>query len=94
MTAAEFNALIHAEHRLQICAILDTVDTASFANLRDQVDVSESVLSKQIKALQDAGYVSSSKNLLEGRIRTWVKLTKAGRRAYRAHVVALRAIVG
>lgn len=89
-----FDPLIHAPHRLQICAILDTVDKAGFALLRDQLGVSESVLSKQVKALEDAGYVSVSKGTREGRVRTWAAFTKAGRAAYRGHVAALRAIVG
>jgi len=89
-----FDPLIHAPHRLQICAILDTVDKVEFAFLRDQLGVSESVLSKQVKALEDAGYVKVSKGTREGRVRTWASFTKAGRTAYRGHVAALRAIVG
>lgn len=96
MSAADaaFDPLIHAPHRLQICAVLDTVDQAEFALLRETLGVSDSVVSKQIKALEEAGYVKVSKNLVERRTRTWVQLTKAGRRAYAGHVAALRAIVG
>ena len=94
MSAGEFDPLIHAPHRLQICAILDTVDKVEFAFLRDQLGVSESVLSKQVKALEEAGYVKVSKGTREGRVRTWASFTKAGRAAYRGHVDALRAIVG
>lgn len=89
-----FDALIHAPHRLQICAILDTVERAEFALLRDQLGVSESVLSKQVKALEDAGYVSVSKGLRDRRTRTWAAFTAPGRAAYRGHVQALRDIVG
>lgn len=89
-----FDPLIHAPHRLQICAILDTVDKAGFALLREQLGVSESVLSKQVKALEDAGYVAVSKGTREGRVRSWASFTKTGRAAYRGHVAALRAIVG
>ena len=94
MTAGEFDPLIHAPNRLQICAILDTVDKVEFAFLRDQLGVSESVLSKQVKALEDAGYVKVSKGPREGRVRTWASFTKAGKAAYRGHVAALRVIVG
>lgn len=94
MSVGIFDALIHAPHRLQICAMLDTVDKLGFAVLREQLDVSESVLSKQVKALEDAGYVSVSKATREGRVRSWASFTKDGRKAYREHVEALRAIVG
>lgn len=89
-----FDPLIHAPHRLQICATLDTVDKVEFAFLRERLDVSESVLSKQVKALEDAGYVKVTKATRAGRVRTWAAFTKAGRAAYRGHVSALRAIVG
>ncbi len=89
-----FDPLIHAPHRLQICAMLDAVDRLEFALLRDQLGVSESVLSKQVRALEDAGYVKVSKGTRDHRVRTWAKLTRSGKRAYRGHVAALRAIVG
>ncbi|MFO6452993.1 MULTISPECIES: transcriptional regulator [unclassified Aeromicrobium] len=94
MSSGAFDPLIHAPHRLQICAVLDTVDKTEFALLRERLDVSESVLSKQVKALEDAGYVKVSKATRAGRVRSWAAFTKAGRAAYRGHVEALRAIVG
>ena len=96
MTAAVegFDTVIHAPHRLQICAALDTVEQVEFSALREILGVSESVLSKQVKALDEAGYVSVTKGTRDRRVRTWASFTKEGRRAYRAHVEALRAIVG
>lgn len=92
--AEGFDAVIHAPHRLRICAVLDTVEQAEFAILRQTLDVSESVLSKQVKALEDAGYLKVSKATRDKRVRTWASFTKEGRKAYRDHVAALRAIVG
>lgn len=93
-TAAAFDAVIHAPHRLQICAVLNTVDQAEFALLRETLGASDSVVSKQIKALEDAGYAQIHKGTIDRRTRTWVSLTKSGRAAYRGHVAALREIVG
>lgn len=90
---AGFDALIHAPHRLMICAILDTVGEVEFGVLRERLGVSESVLSKQVKALEEAGYVTTRKASRDGRVRTWAKYTAKGRAAYRGHVAALRAIV-
>ncbi len=89
----EFNTVIHAPHRLRICAALDSVDEVEFAVLRDVTGVSESVLSKQVKVLEDAGYVTTTKGTRDSRVRTWAKFTREGRRAYRAHVAALQSIV-
>ncbi|MFZ1382220.1 MAG: transcriptional regulator [Scrofimicrobium sp.] len=88
-----FAPIIHAPHRLRICAALDSVEQVEFATLREITDVSESVLSKQVKILEDAGYVTTTKGTRDSRVRTWASFTREGKRAYRSHVIALRAIV-
>ena len=89
MTPPRFDAVIHAPVRLQICAILSSVDDASFAMLRDALEVSDSVMSKQLKQLEDAGYVETTSATENGRQRIWVALTAAGRKAFAAHVAEL-----
>ncbi|RBY83498.1 transcriptional regulator [Blastococcus sp. TF02A-30] len=96
MTAVEprFDAVIHPPPRLQICGLLAVVDSMDFATVRDQVGVSDSVLSKHVKQLEDAGYVTVSKSTRASRVRTGLALTKAGRAAFDAHVAELRRITG
>ncbi len=65
-----------------------------FATIRDVLNVADSVLSKHLKVLHDAGYIELRKPTGQGRVRTWVQLTPAGGQAYTAHVAALREIVG
>ena len=90
MRAPRFDAVIHAPGRLQICAILSSVVEAEFAMLRDALKVSDSVLSKHVKQLEDAGYVVVRKAALDGRQRTWLSLASAGRAAFAAHVAELQ----
>ena len=85
-----FDPVIHAPGRLQICAILSSVDSAEFAMLRDAIKVSDSVLSKHLKQLEEAGYVALTKAAENGRQRTWISLTPAGRKAFAAHVAELQ----
>ena len=85
-----FDAVIHAPGRLQICAILSGLDDAEFALIRDRIGVSDSVLSKHLKQLEDAGYIAPRKAPIDGRQRTWVSLTPAGRKAFAAHVAELQ----
>lgn len=87
---AEFNEVIHAPNRLQICALLANVEKAEFATIRETLDVADSVASKHLKVLVDAGYVTIDKPTGEGRVRTWASITKEGRRAFTRHVAALR----
>ena len=85
-----FDEVVHAPNRLKICAFLDATHSAEFSVLREMLGVADSVLSKLVKALQDAGYVEVSKPTGQGRVKTWVKLTPLGRRAYANHVAALK----
>ena len=89
-----FDAVLHPPARLQIAAILAQVDDAEFAKLREIVGVSDSVLSKHLSALAEVGYIALRKAAAEGRQRTWASLTRAGRKAFAAHVAALEALVG
>ena len=85
--------MIHAPNRLQMCCMLAGVDTIDFATIREALDISESVLSKHIKTLDEAGYLKISKTPSEGRVRTWLSLTGAGRKALKAHLAALKALM-
>jgi DNA-binding MarR family transcriptional regulator len=83
---------IHAPVRLSIVAALSEVDEAEFAHLRDTIEISDSVLSKQAARLEAAGYLKIRKGYVGKRPRTWFSLTSAGRTAYDRHVAALHAI--
>lgn len=89
-----FDAVIHAPLRLQICAMLTELQSAEFATVRDALGVSDSVLSKHVRTLQEAGYVELRKATVTSRVRTWLALTKSGRRAFSAHVAELHRLAG
>lgn len=90
-----FDDVVHQRVRLRVCAMLDAATEVDFATLEASLGISTSLLSKQLKVLTDAGYVQlERRKQLVGRPRTWVRLTRAGRAAYRGHVAALREIVG
>ena len=61
MRAPVFDAVIHAPGRLQICAMLSAADEVEFATVRDAIAVSDSVLSKHVKQLEEAGYLKVRK---------------------------------
>ena len=92
-TAARFDEIVHAPNRLQICAILSAVSSAEFATVREGLGVADSVLSKHVRVLHEAGYVDVHKSTCASRVRTSLSLTRAGRAAYDGHVAALGAIV-
>ena len=87
-----FDAVLHAPARLQIAAVLAQAQEAEFALLKDITGASDSVMSKHLSALADAGYVTLRKATSDGRQRTWARLTSTGRSAFRKHVRALEAL--
>jgi DNA-binding transcriptional ArsR family regulator len=86
------DAVIHAPARLQMMAVLAGASEVEFALLRETTGVSDSVLSKHLSALGEAGYVRLRKAAMDGRQRTWASLTGKGRRAFKSHVQALQAL--
>jgi DNA-binding MarR family transcriptional regulator len=93
ITAARFDEIVHAPNRLQICSMLSAVSSAEFATVREALGVADSVLSKHVRVLHEAGYLDVHKSTWASRVRTSLSLTRAGRAAYDGHLAALRAIV-
>jgi DNA-binding MarR family transcriptional regulator len=92
MSEAAFDELIHAPLRLQICAMLSPVRSLPFSDIRDSLEISDSVLSKHLSALAGAGYVEVSRVRANSRSRRQVTLTDPGRTALHGHLAALQAI--
>lgn len=93
MSLGELDPLIHAPKRLAAMALLASSTSTDFPFLRAHLGVSDSDLSKQMSALEGAGYVSVTKT---GRGRggvTRYRITREGSTAFRRHVTALEAIV-
>ena len=88
----ELDDLLGHPVRFSVVAMLAAADRAEFAFVRDNVEVSDSVLSKQMSALEEAGYVKVRKGFVGKRPRTWLSLTSDGRRRFARHMSALREI--
>jgi DNA-binding MarR family transcriptional regulator len=86
--------VIHVPKRLAAMAMLANAPTVSFRFLKDQLQLSESDLSKQMSALEAAGYVSSTKDGRGRGASTTFRMTRDGQHAYEAHCAALRALIG
>jgi DNA-binding MarR family transcriptional regulator len=85
-----FDDVIHEPHRLQICALLVPSAGTEFATVRDEVGLSDSALSKHLKALTTRGYTRLERAVRDGRQVTTVVLTPAGREALCGHVAELQ----
>ncbi len=90
---ADLDPHLQAPARLKLATMLTAVTEAEFVVVRDRLDVSDSVLSKHLSALSEAGYVKVRKGVHQGRRTTWVSLTTRGRKAVTSHVAVLRALI-
>lgn len=85
--------VIHSPVRLTLVAALDSVDSADFQTLREELGVSDSLLSKHAGILEDAGLVKITKEFVERTPATNMSLTRAGRDEYTRYLDALDRIV-
>jgi DNA-binding MarR family transcriptional regulator len=93
MSLADLDPVIHAPKRLAAMGILASAESATFAYLREHLGLTDSDLSKQMSALEAAGYVTSHKQGRGPGSVTTFAITRAGGKAYRAHRAALIALL-
>jgi DNA-binding transcriptional ArsR family regulator len=79
----KFDPLIHQSSRLSIMAVLAGCESADFTYLVKATGLNKGTLSKHLMKLRDAGYVEIEKSFKGNYPHTSVKLTAAGRRAFR-----------
>jgi DNA-binding transcriptional ArsR family regulator len=85
--------MIHAPTRLGLVSLLAASEWAEFRFIRDNLEMSDSALSKQLSALEEAGYVEIRKSFVGKWPRTSARLTRRGRTAFTRHVQALQEMV-
>ena len=87
---ADLDEAFHSPARLQIAAFLSGCDEATFGAVQARLALEKSTLSKGIRHLEEAGYVTVRKGYHERTPRTWVTLAAAGRQALLSHLDALQ----
>jgi DNA-binding MarR family transcriptional regulator len=90
----KLNELVHSPVRFSIMAALAKAESLDFRDLRDAIQVSDSVLSKQLSILEKAEYVKIKKSFAGKMPRTSASLTADGRDVWAAHLQTLREIAG
>jgi len=83
--AALLDPLIHAPARLAIVTTLMAVESADFLYLQREVDLTKGNLSAHLSKLEAAGYIAIEKRFVGKKTRTVVRITDAGRTAFRTY---------
>lgn len=88
----ELSDVLHQPVRFSIAAALARAETMDFKDLRDSIQVSDSVLSKQLAILEKSDFIEIKKQFVGKFPRTSVKMTAPGRVAWEHHLQTLREI--
>ncbi len=94
---AEINEIIHQPIRLKVMAALFAMDSdaeADFTFLRDHLKLTDGNLGAHLERLESAGYLTSRKAFIRRKPKTFVRLSRAGRRAFEDYVETLRGVIG
>lgn len=93
MSLDDLDPNLAAPKRLAAMGILSAARKVEFGYLRDQLQLSDSDLSKQLKVLGDAGYLTTERTG-KGKTRaSWFSITPEGKRALKSHAAALQELL-
>lgn len=99
MTQSKFSyngldKVIHERARLGILTSLVTHHQGlSFIQLKNLCSLTDGNLSRHIKVLSEAGFVSIEKSFVDNRPHTFCRVTKAGQSAFATYIEVLEGIV-
>lgn len=93
MSLHNLDPVLSTPKKLAALGMLANSLEVEFAFIRDHLELSDSDLSKQMRALIDVGYVAMRKSGKGRKRRTWYRSTPRGRNAIEAHLAALNSLV-
>lgn len=93
---ADLNELIHQPVRLRIMSALASLESdaqVDFTYLKKLLEVTDGNLGTHLLKLEEAGYLTQEKTFVDRKPRTYIRITKSGRQAFKKHVAALKEIL-
>ncbi|MFJ6617889.1 winged helix-turn-helix domain-containing protein [Kitasatospora sp. NPDC091335] len=85
--------VVHQRVRLGILAVSKQARRVEFTFLRGTLGLTAGNLSQHLAVLEKAGLVTIDKGYEGKRARTWIELTKAGRKALNDEIAALKTLI-
>ena len=79
------------EHRVRlgICVLLTRNDSLTFSRFKALLEETDGSLGAHLRKLEDAGYISVTKEFRDRKPVSWYQLTDSGQSALSAHLSAL-----
>jgi len=91
--ASGLDDIVHQKARLGILVIVHEAGRAEFSYLAQALQLTNGNLSRHLRVLEDANLLAIEKGYADRRPRTWIALTTKGKRALKAELDVLRAII-
>jgi DNA-binding MarR family transcriptional regulator len=85
--------VVHQRVRLGILAVTQQARRVEFGYLRTELGLTAGNLSQHLSVLEQAGLISIEKGYDGKRPRTWLHLTKPGRKALREEIATLKTLI-
>ena len=83
------NKIFDSRIRLGIMSALMVNDSVSYNDLKELMQVTDGNLASHLKTLEEGGYMKIQKGFIGRKTNTTYSVTKAGEKAFRAHLDAL-----
>ncbi len=87
------NKIFDSRIRLGIMSALLVNEEVNFNQLKELISVTDGNLASHIKTLEDAGFIKVQKGFVGRKTNTTYAVTRAGEKAFRAHLDALEAMI-
>ncbi len=89
---AGIDRVLHEPARMQITALLYMLESADYTFVMNQTGLSWGNLSAHLSKLEEAGYLNIEKSFKGKRPNTTLRLTEAGREAFKTYAQNMRAL--
>jgi DNA-binding MarR family transcriptional regulator len=89
----QLNKVFDSRIRIGIMSGLMVNEGMNFNDLKALIDVTDGNLATHLKTLEDNGYIKVKKGFIGRKTNTIYSITKAGEKAFQAHLDALEQII-
>ncbi|MBC7688735.1 MAG: transcriptional regulator [Aquabacterium sp.] len=89
----DLNKTFDSRIRLGIMSALMVNAEVSFTELKELLDITDGNLASHLKTLEDAGTIKVQKGFIGRKTNTTYSITKAGDKAFKAHIAALEEMI-
>lgn len=89
----QLNKVFDSRVRIGIMSALAVNEQLNFNDLKGLMDVTDGNLASHLKTLEENNYIKVQKGFIGRKTNTTYSITKAGEKAFRAHLDALEEII-